>query len=112
VPLLPLFSGVLEVDQFKVDALNGAVGPTPPLIGLNGEPVPRGIAKQFWQEVPRLGDVPWPLVTVAGANGAPVLIVPGMDAERGFRLSSPHGEKSEVYFECALPGTGPSSYQS
>ncbi len=48
----------LNVVQFNVEALKGVVGPRPPLIGLNDAPVPRGIAKQLVQAVPRVAENP------------------------------------------------------
>ena len=58
VPLLPLLAAVLNAAQLSVEPLKGAVGPTPPLIGLKFAPVPRGIAKQLVQPVPKLALVP------------------------------------------------------
>ena len=49
VPLEPELAAVLNVVQFRVEALKGAVGPTPALIGLNAPPVPAGMAKQLVQ---------------------------------------------------------------
>ena len=49
VPLVPLFAAVLKVVQFSCEALNGAVGPIPPLIGLKAVPLPAGMEKQLVQ---------------------------------------------------------------
>ena len=58
VPLVPVFPATLKVVQFSVEALNGVVGPTPPLIGLNGWPVWFGMAKQLVQAEPRFAAKP------------------------------------------------------
>ena len=87
VPLEPQLAGVFKVAQFMVEALNGANGPSPPLMGLNGAPVPAGMAKQLVHMVPVLAGRP-PGMVVAGA---PREIVPGMDEASGVLFSSPHG---------------------
>src|SRR5678816_1744447 len=70
VPLGPLFAATLKVVQFRVEALNGAVGPRPPLIGLKAVPVPCGMEKQLAQFVPKAALVPRP--SVADCHGAVV----------------------------------------
>ena len=76
-PLVPELAATLKLVQFKVDALNGAVGPRPLLIGLNATPVPAGMAKQLLHSVPPVADVPKP--QVADCAAAPGEMVPGMD---------------------------------
>src|ERR1700682_4020674 len=89
VPLVPDFPATLNVAQLCWEALKGAVGPRPPLMGLKAVPLPFGMAKQLAQFVPKLADVPKP--RAAGWLGAPVDRVPGSDAPSGVRSSKPHG---------------------
>src|SRR5436305_11262391 len=70
VPLVPELAGVLNVVQFSCEALKGAVGPRPPLMGLKGVPLPLGMEKQLVQFVPTLAAVPKPLP--GGCHGAVV----------------------------------------
>ena len=49
VPLVPELAGVLKSVQFSCEALNGAVGPIPPLMGLKAVPLPLGMEKQLVQ---------------------------------------------------------------
>ena len=88
-PLVPEFPATLNDAQFSCEALKGAVGPTPPLMGLKAVPLPAGMAKQLAQLVQKLADVPKP--RAADWAGAPVESVPGKDAPRGVLSSNPHG---------------------
>ncbi len=65
-PLLPLLAAVLNAAQLSVEPLKGAVGPTPPLIGLKLVPVLRGTAKQLVQLVPKFALVPVNKPSAAG----------------------------------------------
>src|ERR1700730_7998805 len=78
-PLVPETAGVLNVDQSSCEALNGAVGPMPPLMGLNAVPLPLGMAKQLVQPVPEV------------TFGAGVEIGSGVEKPSGVLLSNPHG---------------------
>src|ERR1700704_2906704 len=88
-PLVPELPATLNDAQFSCEALKGAVGPRPPLMGLKAVPLPFGMAKQLLQFVPKLADVPKP--RAADWAGAPVDSVPGSDAPSGVRSSNPHG---------------------
>src|SRR5258706_15297525 len=97
VPLVPeLAAAVLNVAQFSCEALNGAVGPRPPLMGLKAVPLPAGMAKQLGQFVPKPALVPKPLA--GGCHGAvdgeppnPAAgIVPGNEPPVGLLSSNPH----------------------
>src|SRR5258706_7985954 len=100
VPLVPELAGEAKLPQFRVEALNGAVGPTPLVPPLKLPPVPCGMAKQFRQDVP------------VGADGVPMAIVPGSEEPSGVRSSRPQGLWLTVKFECASPKIGDSSYHS
>src|SRR5260221_7420644 len=99
VPLVPELAGVLNVVQFSCEALNGAVGPRPPLMGLKAVPLPAGMEKQLAQFVPKLAAVPKPLD--AGCHGAvvpagappnpPADMIPGQEPDIGLLSSNPHG---------------------
>ena len=99
VPLVPELAAVLNVVQFSCEALNGAVGPIPPLMGLNGVPLPAGMEKQLVQFVPKLAAVPRPLpggchgaVVPAGAPpNPPADMIPGQAPDIGLLSSKPHG---------------------
>ena len=86
-------------------ALLGLIGPRPPFREeLKLPPDPAGMAKQLVQPFPN------PL-RVLGA-GTPTEIVAGIEEAIGVRLSRPHGLKSGVKFERALPCSGEESDHS
>src|SRR5262249_30954634 len=83
-PLVPAFAAALKVPQFSVEALKGAVGPTPDVPALKLPPVPCGIAQQFAQLVPNCAVVPSLLGEPSNCfgrlwNGAPADSVPGIE---------------------------------
>src|SRR5260221_8567695 len=79
VPLVPELAGEAKLPQFRVEALNGAVGPTPLVPPLKLPPVACGMAKQVRQDVP------------GGADGGPMANVPGREEARGGRALRPPG---------------------
>src|SRR5258706_4523802 len=103
VPLVPELAGVLKFVQFSCEALKGAVGPRPPLMGLKAVPLPAGMEKQLAQFVPKLAAVPKPLdagchgaVVPAGAPPNPRAdMIPRHDSDSGVLSRNPHGRSFE-----------------
>src|SRR5258705_13547117 len=97
VPLVPELAAVLNAPQFNCEALNGAVGPRPPLMGLKAVPLPAGMAKQLAQFVPNPAAVPNPLAGDchgAGVGEPPnpaADMIPGRAPFIGLLSSKPHG---------------------
>src|SRR6266545_4851766 len=87
MPFVPVLAATLKLAQLSVAALNGDVGPRPPLMGLKLPPAPPGMAKQLVHSVPIVALVPSP--QVADCTPAPGVRVPGSDDASGTRLSSP-----------------------
>src|SRR6267154_671159 len=99
VPLVPELPATLKFVQFSCEALKGANGPRPPLMGLKAVPLPAGMEKQLVQFVPKLAAVPKPLpggchgaVVLAGAPpNPPADMIPGRAPANGLLSSNPHG---------------------